>query len=216
MEGSIKKPQPEKNRETSVVGVDATPEATRDQTRLGSDTQTTTDGSSSVADAQGTAEETTKNEWQKSIEAQIDELKDANKELNRDRVSVITILGIFVAIFTFISIEIQILRFLCDFYKILGFTLIIPGVLLIFISLLDYVARSWITDAEKANFKSIGIVILIAILLMVSGSYFTFKSDADWRCDNGDLKQTIQIDTEPMESNVNIVFPESINVKLTE
>lgn len=165
-----------------------------------------TGGGSAVLDSEASGAQTTKSDWQKNIESQI-------SDLNKDRISVITILGIFAAIFTFISVEIQILRFICDFYKILGFTLVMPGILLMFIALLDYVARSWINSGTKMSYKPIIIVIILGIALIVGGSFFTFKSGDDWQC-NGKEIETTQTDVETRKTDVEINFPETIKLQL--
>lgn len=63
-------------------------------------------------------------------------IKTLDEETKTMKIDFITVIGIFVSIFTFISIEIQILRYVCDFFRIAGFSLIIFGSLIGFIILL--------------------------------------------------------------------------------
>jgi len=108
-------------------------------------------------------------------------LNDKIKELDHDKISFITVSGTFVAIFTFISVEIQILRYICDFYKIIGFTLVFAGTLLLFILLLDYVARSWLSSSSRKS-SNIVVVFIISSLLLVLGLCVVGWSHQTWKC----------------------------------
>jgi len=149
-------------------------------------------------------------EWQKQIESQFEEVR-------RDKISFITVCGIFVAIFTFISVEIQILRYICDFYKIIAFTLILPGILLLFIIFLDYIARSWLKDTsqEKSNWGRFIVVILISIGLISVGLWFAQRSKSDWQCNKLENNQISSQET-PKELNTTIQLPESIKIQITQ
>lgn len=133
-------------------------------------------------------------------------------ELNRDKISFITVSGIFVAIFTFISIEIQILRYICDFYKIIGFTFIFAGILILFISLLDYVARSWIENAVS-NQKRVEIVLIVAIILIAIGLIEVGKSNNDWKCNDSENNSIIQFNPEIKPLDVKVNLPDTIKIQ---
>ena len=60
-----------------------------------------------------------------------------------DKASLFTLFGVFASILTFTSIEIQILKTTCSFWKITGLSLIMLSSLLCFIFVLDYIGRSW-------------------------------------------------------------------------
>jgi len=157
-------------------------------------------------------DEAEKNEWQLFIEDGIEETKAGIKEIKRDKISFITILGIFVAIFTFISVEIQVFRYICDFHKIIGFTFILPGILLLFISLLDYVARSWTSNITK-NYIGLGIVVFISIVLIVIGVIFSLKSSGDWKCPNLEMNKPIQVYPQS-QPDIKIDLPDSLKVQI--
>lgn len=48
--------------------------------------------------------------------------EDFERRLANDKASLINVFGIFASIVTFISIEIQILKQICDFWRLLGFS----------------------------------------------------------------------------------------------
>ncbi len=139
---------------------------------------------------------------------------DKIKTLNNDKISIITVLGIFVSIFTFISVEVQILRYICDFNKIIGLTLIIPAVLIIFCCSLDYLARLWIYDKNNSFNYRIFIILIISIALMVTGLILIKNSNQTWMCKT-------QSDTPivlPIEKTISneVKLPSSININLIQ
>ncbi len=84
-------------------------------------------------------------------EGLIHKIADSQKQSNdfkKYKVDFITVGGIFVSIFTFISIEIQILKNVCDFYRIAGFSLIIVSSLSLFTLLIQYIGNQWIRDND--------------------------------------------------------------------
>lgn len=72
----------------------------------------------------------------KNISKINEEIENNKNEIKRIKVDFIAVMGVFVSIFTFISIEIQILKYVCDFFRIAGFSLIIFGSLAGFMILL--------------------------------------------------------------------------------
>lgn len=74
--------------------------------------------------------------------------EEIKKEIAVDKASLFTVFGIFASIVTFVSVEIQILKTICDIWNIAGFSLIILASLLMFILLLDYIGRGWRKDPE--------------------------------------------------------------------
>lgn len=115
------------------------------------------------------------------LEKETSNINKKLEELNRDKISFITVSGIFVAIFTFISVEIQILKYICDFNMIVGYTFIFPGVLIFFIALLDYVARGWIKTAEEVQSRVFP-VLMVAIALIILGLAVIHNSKGGWVC----------------------------------
>jgi len=77
---------------------------------------------------------------EKDLQKQIVEV---NKEINKDKSSLITILWIFIAFFTFVSMEIDVLKKVPDFQGIAWFSLLFLCLLSIFVFMLDFVAWRW-------------------------------------------------------------------------
>jgi len=165
-------------------------------------------------------EKTTKSEWEQQIETDMERVKVELDKLNRDKVSLISIAGIFIAMMTFVSVEIQILRYVCDFYKIVGFTLILPGILLVFIAFLDYVARSWLKDSnsKEANESTLGVVLLSASVLVVIGLVVILKSGSQWRCDqNNSVPIKVSMDSaNTTDGGLNVNLPTKFEIKLSK
>ncbi|MDO8528231.1 MAG: hypothetical protein Q7T03_11195 [Deltaproteobacteria bacterium] len=168
--------------------------------------------------------ETRKGEWEQKIENDLEESKKAQlkiqeklEELYKDKVSLITVLGIFISIFTFISVEIQFLKYICDFHKIIGFTLILPGILLLFLCSLDYVARFWINHEKSYHLKAIAPVIVTSLMFIGFGLFFTQQSNKmDWKCGNEVENKPITIRVEPIESNIKMELPQKMEIKLAK
>lgn len=85
------------------------------------------------------------------------------------KIDFITVGGIFVSIFTFVSIEIQILKYVCDFWRIAGFSLLMFGALSSFAFLIQFIGKSW--TKEKYNFPKIQFF-LFCILPLLLGLLF--------------------------------------------
>lgn len=176
--------------------------------------------------------QTVKSEWERSIDNQLSILKSENQklsrrieELSRDKISFITVSGIFLAVFTFISIEIQILKYLCSVEKIIGFSLLIGVILIGFIFLLDVIARNWVFNNKSnsfslkdllsikffsAKFISFDVIrhlifVVIILSLFVYGVKMLNGSD-EWMCSE-DKNTPVKIQTEPQNVIINIASP---------
>lgn len=83
------------------------------------------------------------------------------------KIDFIAIGGVFVSIFTFVSIEIQILKYVCDFWRIAGFSLIILGSLSSFSFLIQYIAYKAAGKQQKMHNK--GHLFLLCIVPLILG-----------------------------------------------
>jgi len=102
----------------------------------------------------------------KQIKIKFDaEFNEQKKEVKNMKIDFIAVIGIFVSIFTFISIEIQILRYVCDFWRIAGFSLIIFGSLCSFVILV----HSIFSQKEIKN-KILAFCVVIFLLGIFVGS----------------------------------------------
>lgn len=106
----------------------------------------------------------------------IDKLEDVfEKRLSANTTNLITVFGIFASIVTFLSIEIQIFKNICDPYRLLGFSLVILASLLSFIFILHLIASFWINEKAKEYPKSI--LVFIALLFIGGGALFFVGKD---------------------------------------
>jgi len=80
-------------------------------------------------------------------------LKEQQESFRNYKIDFITVGGIFVSIFTFVSIEIQILKYVCDFWRIAGFSLIMFGALSSFAFLIQYIGKNW--TQQKYDFPKL-------------------------------------------------------------
>lgn len=97
----------------------------------------------------------------------IDLLEDRiEKELKSSNNNLLMVFGIFASMIAFLSFEVQILKQVCDGQALLGLSLIMAGVLLLFLCLLYWVATSWIGEGSRPN-KSFGISLVVVILIVL-------------------------------------------------
>ena len=106
-----------------------------------------------------------KKKTDKQINEQEKEIEKIKEETKTIKIDFIAVIGIFVSIFTFISIEIQILKYVCDFWRIAGFSLIIFGSLSSFVILV----HSIFSQKEIKN-KILFFCIVIFLLGIFIGS----------------------------------------------
>lgn len=108
--------------------------------------------------------------------------EEIQKEIKFDKASLFTVFGIFAAIVTFISIEIQLLRTLCGFWSVVGFSIIILASLLTFVLLLDYIGRGWRNDFKLESRQFPWILIMFIALLFVAGFVSVSFSEKESAC----------------------------------
>jgi len=100
------------------------------------------------------------------------EFQASTEELKTDKHSLIAILGMFVAIFTFVSVEIQILKSVTDVLRIAGLSLIMISSLILFVMGLFLIAEKWMSKSSKFNLPSgyyIFVIIILAVGLILAG-----------------------------------------------
>jgi hypothetical protein len=97
--------------------------------------------------------------------------KEIDKQVQTDKVSLMTIFGLFASMLAFLTTEFQFLKTINSFQKILGFTLILSAFLLSFNIALDYLVKSRLdkkTPRPSCSFTG------SIIILFVIGLGFTF------------------------------------------
>lgn len=106
-------------------------------------------------------------------------------ELNREILKVkdsvtanfVTILGIFASFLAFLIIEIQILKTVCDYLRIMGMSLFILGAILCFVIFLLY-----FVDSQNKKTKQMALLSSISVLFIVLGIIFVARSPDEYIC----------------------------------
>lgn len=84
------------------------------------------------------------------------ELKEFDRKVGADKVSLIAALGIFASLITFVSSDIQILKSVCDPMRVLSIVLFLVALFLAFALTLQYTANSWISNELIADYNESG------------------------------------------------------------
>lgn len=111
-----------------------------------------------------------KKEIKKEVKKGVKKVEREIKEhLDKERVSLIAIFGIFAAIVTFLSVELQILQAVCDFWKLLGLSGFLLSALLLFLLLLISIGQPKNNSINKI-FLAVGLVFFFSILALSNSS----------------------------------------------
>lgn len=103
----------------------------------------------------------------KKYEDKIEETKNIfEQKIESSRIKIIETLGVFVALFTFVSVEFQMFRIFHTPASISGLTLILLGSLISFLAILDFVINKF--DDLKKKFI---LLLIYSVGLMSSGVY---------------------------------------------
>lgn len=89
----------------------------------------------------------------------------------------ITILGIFASFLAFLIIEIQILKTVCDYLRIMGFSLFILGAIFCFITFLLY-----FIDSNGKKIWHIVILTTLSVILIGSGVLTISRGEDEYIC----------------------------------
>lgn len=107
-------------------------------------------------------------------EAKNDARDKIDEQVQIDKVSLITVFGVFASIISFLTIEFQFLKTICSLEAILGYTFVLFALLFGFNIGLDYLVKSRL---EKTTPKpNIYFVILVAIFAVV-GTWLAMKGN---------------------------------------
>ena len=92
------------------------------------------------------------------------------QEINKEKNSLFTLLGLFTSVVTFISVEIQILKSACSNFTLAWLSLIMLWWLWMFIVLIDYIGKSWRNRENNSFPKNLAyrILSLFAIWILLS------------------------------------------------
>lgn len=107
--------------------------------------------------------------------------EEIQRQIQDDKISLITIFGIFASITSFLTIEFQFLKTVNSLEKILGFSLILFALLLSFNVALDYIVKSGVS--KKTLTPSIAFYALMGSLFIV-GVLFASLGNEEYCKDN--------------------------------
>ncbi len=142
--------------------------------------------------------------------AKTDNLLEIQKQIQTDKVSLITVFGVFASITSFLTIEFQFLKTICSLEKLIGFTLILASLLMCFNIVLDYLVKLR-TDEETP--KPNGYFIFLLILLLALGFVFT-SLNREEKCQENKAYQKYLEDFDKRQEEFNKSFREDQNKEL--
>lgn len=109
---------------------------------------------------------------EKDIPSIVEEaVKPIRDDLNDYKVKIIEVLAIFVALFTFVSVDIQIFKSDISTLSAAGFTLIMFSGLMLFI-----VALAYLLDDKRINTAKLIFVIIFSVIVGAIGIYCIYKN----------------------------------------
>jgi len=132
------------------------------------------------------------------------------EKFSKDKSSLLTIFGIFASLVTFLLIEVQILKNICDFWRLFGFSFFILGGLLTFVFILQYLTKSWIENDNSIEIGSlfrhpktwrINISVVLALIVIILLFLFGYKiikekANSEFYCKEKEIFETYQKSTE--------------------
>lgn len=116
----------------------------------------------------------------KNHESLKDEVKNFKQDVGSDKIRAIEIIGIFIALFTFSSLEISILQKVDSGWKLFSLSFIVFSGLLFFAWLIFLIAEKWLNkDRNKQTAPKEYLFPLFAILLLILGGVLWWFSSSE-------------------------------------
>lgn len=144
--------------------------------------------------------------------------EEIRKEIAIDKASLFTIFGIFASIVVFISVEIQILKTVCDFRQIVGFSLIMLASLTMFVLLLDHIGRAWRHNLKEQFMSFPWIIFGMIVVFFVAGLYYA-SSGNEQICYENKIYQRYAQDFDDrqieIEKKLNITMQKKLDKELS-
>lgn len=112
------------------------------------------------------------NELQEDVNKLKNDLTEAKKEFEKSRFDLITILGLFVGLITFLGLEVQVFKTINNPLMIIGVTIFFIASILLFILCINTVLKKLGTVAWK-DFNN-PLYIILVILLLISLAFILF------------------------------------------
>ncbi len=134
------------------------------------------------------------------LETKFQKMKE---EFDKDKTSFIKFCGIFVSIFTFISVDVQILKTISNVYQLVGFVFVFAALLMGFVLILDYLIN------DERNIRKFGIITVVLIAFVIIGLYLISFSS----------RSNIEASSIPSIVNsptTNVQFSTRMNIKISQ
>lgn len=98
----------------------------------------------------------------------------------------IAIFGIFASFLIFLTVEIQILKTICDINRLIGFSIIISAIIVILVSVI------YVFSIDTLSWKKVLFFIITCAVLFIIGFIMLFKSKSELVCNEVNVKKTFQ------------------------
>jgi len=126
----------------------------------------------------------------------LDRLEEkVEQELKESQTKLLTVFGIFASFITFLTIEVQFLRYICDFYLVLGFSAFLVAVIILFSLFLKNIASD--NDNWSLLLKP---AFVISILFLVISGLLIWHSRPINTCENKSLEAELSVLRQEIEA----------------
>lgn len=136
--------------------------------------------------------------------------EEIKREILTDKSSLFTVFWIFASLVTFVSVEIQILKTVCDIWNVFWFSLFLLSSLLSFVLVLDYIWRWWRNDFNQ-EFKKFPWILIFFISVLFFLSFFSMFFWKEQYCKENSIysKYEIEFDYKQSELEKDLNFKQS-------
>lgn len=137
-----------------------------------------------ITDAENKIKET-QDQFNKKIQNSEARIQHLNKKLEKDMIEVkkgiddsknktVETLAVFAALFTFLSLQVQILRDSKSVHQLMGFSLVSAGLVTFFVLILDLMIKSK-SELYVSFYVRFGLLMAVSSALIIVGSIISFK-----------------------------------------
>lgn len=119
----------------------------------------------------------------------------------------ITILGIFASFITFLGIEIQILKNVCDFWRLVGFSILMLTIVIVFV----FAIYIFVSQIDKQGWQKIACMLALVFILLGATFYSLSKASDEYVCKITQLNSKFEELEVKYSDNNNILLEEIKN-----
>jgi carbon starvation protein CstA len=118
----------------------------------------------------------------------------------------VTILAIFASFITFLGIEIQILKNICDFWRLIGFSILMLTIVLVFV----FAIYIFVSQGNKQGWQKIVCMVVLIFALLGATFYSLSKASDEYVCKITQLNNKFE-ELDAKYSDKNNILLEEIN-----